>query len=61
MDWDSADFIDVSLIDAREGVAGNQAFTMDTGGAFTIGEIRAVVSGGHTEIQFNTDNDAPPR
>ncbi len=49
------DRIDLSNIDARAGVAGNDAFTFIGSAAFTAeGQIRAVASGADTLIQINT-------
>ncbi len=49
------DRIDLSAIDARAGVAGNDAFTFIGSAAFTAeGQIRAVASGADTLIQINT-------
>jgi serralysin len=51
------DDIDVSVVDARSNLAGNQAFTLDAGGAFSIGEIRQTVSNGNLILSFNLDTD----
>jgi Ca2+-binding RTX toxin-like protein len=49
------DRIDAETIDARAGLAGNQAFTFIGSGAFTgEGQIRAVQANLNTLIQFNT-------
>jgi Ca2+-binding RTX toxin-like protein len=53
---DGEDEIDVSAIDAKAGVSGNQAFTFDN--TFGKGDIRATQSGADTLIEFNIDNDA---
>ncbi len=50
------DKIDVSAIDAKVGIAHNQAFTFDN--TFGIGDIRSTQQGSDTLIEFNTDNDA---
>ncbi len=49
------DRIDLSSIDARAGVAGNDAFTFIGSAAFTAeGQIRAIASGADTLIEINT-------
>jgi Ca2+-binding RTX toxin-like protein len=49
------DRIDLFNIDARGGIAGNQAFTFIGGGAFTgEGQIRALQSGLNTVLHINT-------
>jgi hypothetical protein len=52
------DKIIVSAIDANEALAGDQAFRLDAGGAFTAGEIRQTLSGTTLTIEFNTNGDA---
>jgi serralysin len=52
------DDIDLSAIDARSDLAGNQAFRLDTGGVFAIGEIRQSVVLGNLFVGVNLDNDA---
>lgn len=52
------DDVVVRDIDANEGVAGDQAFVLDAGGAFTAGEIRQKLSGSTLTIEFNTDGDS---
>ena len=54
---DGEDKIDVSAIDAKAGVAGNQAFTIDNI-SFGIGTIRASQVSADTLLEFNTDADA---
>ena len=54
----TGDLIDVSKIDADETLAGNQAFVLDTGGAFSAGEISQTVVGANVILWFNTDADA---
>jgi Ca2+-binding RTX toxin-like protein len=50
-----ADRIDLRTIDAQAGLAGDQAFTFIGAQDFsTEGQLRAVVSGGHTLILANT-------
>jgi serralysin len=51
------DKIDVSAIDANLLVAGNQAFVLDAGGAFSAGEIKQTVVNGEVLLTFNTDAD----
>jgi serralysin len=53
------DKIDLSDIDARPGVAGNQAFIFRGTGGFTssAGEIRLVVAGGNTLVRVDIDGD----
>jgi Ca2+-binding RTX toxin-like protein len=54
----AGDRIDVSTIDARNGIAGNQAFTFIGTGAFTgSGQIRAVDAGADVRLLFNTDGN----
>ena len=52
------DLIDVSAIDARTGVAGNQVFDF-IAGAFTgaKGELRAVNSGANSIVQGDVNGD----
>jgi serralysin len=51
----SVDRIDLSSIDAREGAAGNQAFSFIGGQAFTAeGQVRLFFEGDHTVVQLNT-------
>ena len=52
------DDIVVSNIDANAGVAGNQAFAIDTNGSFSQGEIRQTVLSGGVLVTFNTDSDS---
>jgi Ca2+-binding RTX toxin-like protein len=52
------DKIDVSLIDANTLIAGNQAFVLDAGGAFSAGEIRQTILNGELYLTFNVDGDA---
>ena len=50
----SSDIIDLSAIDAIQGLAGNQAFTFINSGIFTApGQLRYVVSLGNTFIEGN--------
>jgi Ca2+-binding RTX toxin-like protein len=56
---DGEDIIDVSAIDAKAGVNGNQAFTIDNA-TFGIGTIRASQVGADTLLEFNTDMDSDP-
>ena len=58
VDFITGDLIDVSKIDADETLAGNQAFVLDTGGAFSAGEISQTVVGANVILWFNTDADA---
>ncbi|WP_449221394.1 CAP domain-containing protein [Tistrella mobilis] len=58
-DHSQGDRIDVSLIDARPDLAGDQAFSFIGSTAFTGsgGQIRQVISSGETLVQFDTDGD----
>ncbi len=58
MDFRKGDRIDLSGIDANEAAGGNQAFRLDAGGGFTIGEMRLVTKGKDVVIELNTDKDA---
>lgn len=51
------DDIDVSAIDAKVGLSGNQAFALDTNGSFSAGEVRQTLVSGGLLIEFNTDSD----
>jgi hypothetical protein len=46
------------LSDANSLVAGNQAFTLDNGGAFLAGEVRQTVYGSNVLLEANVDGDA---
>jgi Ca2+-binding RTX toxin-like protein len=48
------DRIDLNVIDAQAGTAGNQAFTFINGNFTAEGQVRAVQSGAHTIIEVNT-------
>lgn len=53
--FEGEDTIDLSTIDARAGVAGNQAFTFIGSAAFTAeGQVRVVAAGDTTILQVNT-------
>jgi Ca2+-binding RTX toxin-like protein len=59
------DKVDLSGIDANQGVAGNQAFTLATGAAFTgVGELLVTqehrADGDYTVVEGNTGGDAAP-
>ncbi|TXN81504.1 peroxidase family protein [Methylobacterium sp. WL8] len=59
------DRIDLSGIDANQGVAGNQAFTLATGAAFTgVGQLLVTqesrADGDYTIVAGNTGGDAAP-
>lgn len=58
MDFAAGDLIDVSAIDADTGVAGDQAFVLDTGGSFSAGEIKLQAMGADLLVSFNQDADA---
>lgn len=58
MDFATGDKIDISLVDADEGLSGNQAFALDTDASFSVGEIRQSVVGSDLLVEFNTDADA---
>jgi Ca2+-binding RTX toxin-like protein len=52
----AGDLIDVSTIDARTNVIGNQAFSfIGTAGFSASGQVRAVDAGADVVLQFNTD------
>ena len=51
------DDIVVSGIDANAGLAGDQAFALDTNGSFSQGEIRQSVLSSGLLVEFNTDTD----
>lgn len=55
-----ADDVMLTAIDANEGMAGDQAFALDTDGIFTVGEIRQTQTGADLLIELNTDADALP-
>lgn len=57
LDFAAGDRIDLSLIDANPFAAGNNAFTLDAGGAFTVGEIRQAQVGTVRVLTLNLDND----
>ena len=54
------DDIHVWTLDANAGLSGNQAFTLDTNGSFSAGEIKQTVSAGNLYLSFNTDSDSTP-
>ncbi len=54
LDFTAGDKIDVSLIDAISGGSDN-AFTLNTGGAFLAGQIRQTVIGSDLFLEFNVD------
>lgn len=54
---DVEDRIVLSTIDANGGAAGNGAFRLDEGGAFSWGEIRQVIAGGNLLLEMNLDGD----
>lgn len=56
----TADRIDLSSIDARPLVNGNQAFVFVQAFTNLAGEVRVVTSGGSTIVQVDTDSDAAP-
>jgi Ca2+-binding RTX toxin-like protein len=51
------DDIVVSAIDANASLAGDQAFVLDAGGTFSMGEVRQRVVNGNLFLDFNTDAD----
>jgi hypothetical protein len=56
-----ADRIDLATIDARSGVAGDQAFTfLGTGPLTGAGQLRYGLVGTSTIVQASTDSDAAP-
>lgn len=58
-DFAAGDKINLSSVDADAGLAGDQAFVLDTNGSFSAGEIRQTVEQGvHLLLEFNTDADA---
>jgi Ca2+-binding RTX toxin-like protein len=52
------DYIVLSVIDADPAMAGRQAFRLDHGGAFLVGEIRQVVTAAGLDLLLNLDADA---
>ncbi|HEX8364645.1 MAG TPA: Calx-beta domain-containing protein [Allosphingosinicella sp.] len=59
-DFSQGDLLDLSVIDAREGTAANEAFTFIGSGLFTFqaGQLRAAVLSGQTwVVQADTDGD----
>ena len=56
----SADRIDLAIIDADTAATGNQAFAFRGSAGFSSagGEVRYVVSGGNTVVYVDTDSDA---
>jgi Ca2+-binding RTX toxin-like protein len=55
------DRIDLSAIDAKAGVGGNQAFTFIGTDSFNgTGQVRYAVDGDHTFIEANTTGDTTP-
>ncbi|MFN3857338.1 MAG: hypothetical protein ACK4RV_06260 [Caulobacter sp.] len=59
LDFDTADVLDLRLIDADTGTAGDQAFTFLGAGAFTgaAGQVRYVHDGGNTIVQADVNGD----
>ncbi|MBC7802014.1 MAG: hypothetical protein H7Z10_15460, partial [Gemmatimonadaceae bacterium] len=58
-DFDAADRIDVSAIDADPGTGPDNAFAFIGGAAFTaVGQLRVVQSGGETRVELSTDADS---
>ncbi len=58
---EDVDLIDLSGIDARTDLAGNQAFKWVGGGAFTApGQLRYFYSGADTIVSANTDFNSTP-
>lgn len=53
----TADHIVLSAIDADPAMAGRQAFRLDHGGSFAVGEIRQVVNGAGVDLLLNLDAD----
>ena len=59
--FSSNDLIDLSLVDANSGVAGDQAFTWIGHNAFSApGQLRYEISGSDKIIQASTDGDSRP-
>lgn len=56
-DFALGDRIVLTNIDANTGAAFDQAFTLDLGATFGVGEIRQIVSGGTLALLLNTDAD----
>ena len=54
----TADRIVLSAIDANAATAGRQAFRLDNGGSFLVGEIRQVVNAAGVDLLLNLDADA---
>lgn len=57
LDFGPTDRIALSSIDARADLSGDQAFTLDPGGALSAGEIRQVRSGPYVFLLANVDAD----
>lgn len=60
MDFASVDRIDLSALDANPFAASDQAFTLDAGGTFSVGEIRQARLGADLIVSLNLDADAQP-
>lgn len=59
-DFTAGDRIKLLDIDAKDGVAGDQAFVLDTNASFSIGEIRQTVVGSDLLLEMNVDADSTP-
>jgi len=59
-DWLTGNKIDLSAIDANSTVAGDQAFTIDTDGSFSAGEISLTQVGNDLVVSLNTNADSNP-
>ncbi len=59
-DFAKGDKINVQYIDANLGLANDQAFKLDAGGAFAAGEIRQTKVGSDLLLTFNVSGDATP-
>ncbi len=55
---DGGDCLDLRLSDADLGVGGRQAWRLDEGDAWGMGEIRQVQDGSHRRLEFQNDGDA---
>lgn len=57
LDFGGGDRLDLSAIDANAGKRGDQAFRIDEGGAFEVGEVRIVEDGRDLVVRLNVDGD----
>ena len=57
-DYQTSEIIDLSAIDADTGVAGNQAFVLNTGGPLLAGQLRVATVGTDTLILLKTNSSS---